>query len=958
VASATPGTRREVPRLDFDGHIANGLPMSVPVKDVTAHSSPRPSGTVTFLFTDIEGSTARWDRGSDAMHAALRRHDVLMRTAIAKHGGHIFKTLGDAFCAVFTRADNAVDAALDAQRALVGEDFSSVDGLRVRMAIHTGTADERDDDYFGPVVNRVSRLLAIGHGGQVLVSGVSADLVRPHMASQAMHDLGQHRLKDLASPERVFQLVARDLRREFPPLRSLERTRNNLPLQLTSFVGREADVAEIEALLDRSRLLTVCGAGGVGKTRAALHVGADVTDRFADGVWFVELAPIIESSLVAGAVAQALGVQESPSRSLLETVLAYLGTKRFLLVLDNCEHVIGEAASVAGAILRSCPNAALLATSREALGISGEHRYRLTSLAVPPAESIGALTSEAALGYGAIALFAERAGAVDNRFSVTDRNAPIVADICKRLDGIPLAIELAAARVRVLSVKVVSEKLNERFGLLTGGSRTALPRQQTMRALIDWSYDLLAEPERELFRRLSIFAGGFTLELVSAVCVDASTGEGDAVELLASLVDKSLVQVEALDDTTRYGLLESTRQYAREKLVAAGEYDRLSLLHASAFLALAEELDAHWSVTADQDFLAQAEPELDNWRAALGWALGTRHATATGQQLAAALRRVWSYVAAPEGRRWVRAAAEAVDESTPLKIVARIELAEAHLAVIVAQFPACKVAAERAAAAYDALGDQLRAAEARRYLAVSLVALGSREDAEGHLRDAVGVFRALGAQRLVGLALQDCGNARMEVGDSVAARTLYAEALSIYKATGAQRALATIATNLAETEFVSGNVREAVALARDALAAARALDFRRVIVSVLCNAAAYCVALGDWDDARTLGREALTRALDARLDVYAAFAIQHLAAVAAGRAEADREREPADRLRAAQLLGFVDARLSGLEGKREFTEQQEYREARATLASERLADAMSEGAMLTEDQAVAEAMQI
>ncbi|MFN2462011.1 MAG: adenylate/guanylate cyclase domain-containing protein, partial [Candidatus Velthaea sp.] len=370
----------------------------VPSHETVPINSGLPTGTVTFVFSDIEGSTHRWERDRAGMQTAVRRHDALMRTAIEAHGGYVFKTIGDAFCAVFWRPEEAMGAALDAQRTLGAEDFSAVGGVRVRMALHTGTSDERDGDYFGPAVNRVARLLAIGHGGQVLVSGTAADLLQGEMPPQSsLRDLGAHRLKDLARPEQVYQLVATDLPQTFPALRSLDALPNNLPRQLTSFVGRDEELAEITELIKRSPLVTLVGTGGAGKTRCALQVGAELLDGSGDGVWLVELAPTSDPSLVASVIAQALNVQETPNRPMLETLLAYLKRKRLLLILDNCEHLIDEARNVTAAVLRSCPDVHVLATSREGLNVAGEHVYRMPSLSVPPAGE--ALTAEAVSRY-------------------------------------------------------------------------------------------------------------------------------------------------------------------------------------------------------------------------------------------------------------------------------------------------------------------------------------------------------------------------------------------------------------------------------------------------------------------------------------------------------------------------------------------------------------------------------
>ncbi|MBD5635712.1 MAG: adenylate/guanylate cyclase domain-containing protein, partial [Candidatus Eremiobacteraeota bacterium] len=442
--------------------------------------------------TDIEGSTQRWDRDCAAMETAVRRHDVLMREAIGRHGGHVFKTIGDAFCAAFSRPEDAVAASFDAQRALGAEDFAAVDGVRVRAAIHTGTADERDRDYFGPAVNRVARLLSIAHGAQVLVSGATSALVQGSLPPQTgLRDLGEHRLKDLSRPEHVYQLLGPNVVADFPPLRSLDAMANNLPCVITSFIGRKDEVAEIIALLTGHRLVTLVGSGGVGKTRTALQVAANSVDGSGDGVWFVELAPLSNGDLIPSTVAHTMGLTLPAEGDQIEHLVRALQKKRALLVFDNCEHLVEASARVIGAILRGCSQVAVLATSRHGLGIFGEATYRIPPLTTPSDAGGASLSAAEASDYTAIALFVERARAADNRFALTDDNAAVVADICRRLDGIALAIELAAARVTILSPRQLRDKLDERFRILTGGKRDLLPRQRTLRALIDWSHDLL-----------------------------------------------------------------------------------------------------------------------------------------------------------------------------------------------------------------------------------------------------------------------------------------------------------------------------------------------------------------------------------------------------------------------------------------------------------------------------------
>ena len=889
-----------------------------------------PSGTVAFMFTDIEGSTVRWDRNPAAMQEALRRHDALMRTVIEAEGGHVFKTIGDAFCAVFRRVDDAVRAALEAQRVLAETDFSEVDGVRVRMAVHVGTSDERDGDYFGPALNRVARLLAIGHGGQVLLSGTAADMLAGHLPPGVeLLDLGDHRLKDLSARERVFQLNRSGLQADFPKLRSIAGFETNLPQQLSSFVGRENDLADIERLVEESRLVTLFGAGGLGKTRCAQQIGAGFLERFGDGVWFVDLAPLSDSALVANEIATVFGVNELPNRPMLDTLTAHLERKHALLLLDNCEHVIGQAAKTTAAILAGCPKIKIVATSREPLKIAGEVVYRMPALSVPVRG--GELAAEDALTYGAIALFDDRARAAGHAFRLTADNAPVVAEICRRLDGIPLAIELAAARMKILTPSQLAKQLDERFRILTGGDRTALPRQQTMRALIDWSYDLLSEQERRLFRDLSIFAGSFSLNATIAVCASEETTEFDVLDVLSSLIDKSLVLAESSEADTRYRLLESIRQYGREKSTQAGEAAALAGRHAVAYAELAESLERDYEVVASESWLEHTASEVENVRAALAWSFGGSGDTLIGQRLAATLRRVLVAFAAAEARRWVTIALGAVTPETPPHVVARLALAEATLASTMSQFGAALSAAQRALVLFEELDDARGVANARRWAGRSLVYRGQVEEGEALLQQSLVSLRGLGFKR-VGGVLRDLAAARALKNDVAGARALFAQALTSFKESRDEHNAAVTAGTLAEAEFRCGDAEAALIAGRKGLAAARARrPDANVIAWLLCNLAAFSLEAAKYDDARAYAREALRLRHDAQIEIDVAFALQHLAGVAALRPPADARPEAEDRRLAATLLGYVDARLAELEVTREYTEQFLYDKVRAAL---------------------------
>ncbi|HEV2037257.1 MAG TPA: adenylate/guanylate cyclase domain-containing protein [Candidatus Eremiobacteraceae bacterium] len=645
----------------------------------TSKSGPAPTGTLTFLFSDIEGSTRRWELHRENMKAAIARHEELMQSAIAQQHGYVFKMVGDEFCCAFSTAHEALRAALDAQRALADEDFSAVDGLRVRMGVHTGNAQERDGDYFGPAVNRVARLMSVGHGGQVLLSGGTYELVRNDAPPDtAFTDLGLHRFKDLAQPEHVWQAAAGGIHVEFPPLRSLDTLPNNLPMQVTSFHGRENDVAVLKEELTAHRLITLLGPGGVGKTRLAVQVGADLLDRFPDGVWICDLAPIRDPQSVSSVVAKSLGISQLQGPLSDDAIAQWLRHKQLLLILDDCEHVLDTIAALADAIHRGCPDIRLLATSRQALGVGGEKVVPLASLAVPEQQSD--LAPAQAIQFGAVALFVDRALLVDQSFRLDDRNAAMVAEICRRLDGIPLAIELAAARVKVMSIATLAQRLDERFKLLTAGSRTALPRQKTLSALIDWSYDLLSQPESVMFNRLAVFAGSFSLDAATQVCAGDGIDEADALDLLCSLADKSLVVVDTHREQERYRLLESTRQYGLEKLMASGERDRLERRYAEYYLGVAQDNEKSQSALPLSEWLATVERELANFRAVLEWALGKSRDATLGSSLAAALEMFWWHGGVEaEGRRWINAALNQIDRGTQPDVVARLTQALALL---------------------------------------------------------------------------------------------------------------------------------------------------------------------------------------------------------------------------------------------------------------------------------------
>jgi predicted ATPase/class 3 adenylate cyclase len=594
-----------------------------------------PTGTVAFLFTDIEGSTNLARSLPDEYEPLLERHRSLLRKAFTRHAGFEVRTEGDSFFVAFGSPLQALSAAAEGQRALTAAQWLPGADLRVRMGLHLGEATHRNGDYVGLEVHRAARIAAAGHGGQVLVSQAMAAVLGDRLPEKlALRELGEFRLKDFDAPARLYQLTAPGLQAEFAALQSVGMELTNLPAQLTSFVGRERELAQLGALAEAHRLVTLIGVGGTGKTRLMLQLGAELLGRRGDGVWLVELAPVASPDLIGGEVARALGVRDEPGRALLDTLVDFLRSKSLVLLLDNCEHVIGAAADLVDRLLATCPSLAVLASSREVLGVAGETVFQVPSLIVPASIGEGedhdeqAAWFEEAAAADAVRLFVDRATAVLWSFALTPAIAPAVVEICRRLDGIPLAIELAAARVTHLSAQEIALGLGDRFRLLTGGRRSAVPRQQTLQALIDWSWDLLSETDRRLLRRLSVFAGGCTLQAAAAVTGlhqddgDTSHDEADALpntlDGLGRLVDRSLLVADQ-SGPTRYRLLETIRQYAGERLVGAGEVSAIRGRHLAFFLDLALQAEPALRGPDMVAWLDRLGSEAENLSAALEW---------------------------------------------------------------------------------------------------------------------------------------------------------------------------------------------------------------------------------------------------------------------------------------------------------------------------------------------------
>ena len=892
------------------------------------------SVTVIFLFTDIEGSTARWERDREAIAAAVRRHDELMHAAIAASRGRVFKTIGDAFCAAFATVPDAVAAASEAQRALAREGFSGVGGLDVRMAIHAGSVESRDGDYFGPPLNRVSRLLGIGHGGQVLLSNVAADLSQGELpADVRLTHLGRHRLRDLDSSEDVYQVSADGLRSEFPALRSLEEFPNNLPLQLTSFVGREGELDRLRTTIETTRLLTLVGTGGVGKTRLALHLSAELLSRFSDGVWLVDLSPIRDEDAVAAETATVLAVRTRGGATVTESIAAAIGDKRTLLVLDGCEYAVSAAGALAHALLRSCPNLTLIVTSRQALNIDGEIVHNVDTLA-PDA---------------AMKLFSERATAASSRFAFSEQNAAIVNDICEKLDGIPLALELAAAKTAVLSVKELAEKLDQRFRLLAQGSGTRMPRQQTLRALIDWSVGLLDDDERTLLRRLSVFAGGCTLQAAAGVCGGDDLDEWRIFELLSSLVAKSLVVMEPSGETQRYRMLNSIREYAREQLVLSGEADAIAARHAEYFAALLAQAHALIEALEDVRWQRALAEDTDNLRAALHRTVFEGGGASAGLRILAELEWPELLTAPQEAIAWFEGALGRMEATENPHLTARILHHCVRLQWLTGRPNAqIEATANISLEAARASGEPNEIAHALSYLANCYRDAERFDEADALYTQASAIAGPL-SPIVRNAILRNWAICDLQNGNVESARQRFTEVAALERP--GSEASASALLNLGELEFAAGNIEAARAAARGAKNVFADLEAAPLALA-LCNLAAYAMAADELDEARTVLRDVLVL-LDKSGARWVINALEHHALLAGLQG---------DFTRSAALLGYTDAHYASHGSSRQTTER--YGRERlerifsTAMSAEELARMKHSGSAITREQALAHATAI
>jgi predicted ATPase/class 3 adenylate cyclase len=858
---------------------------------------------VTFLFTDIEGSTRLWIDHPEAMQPALEKHDVVLRTSIEQEDGYVFATGGDGFSAAFDDPKAAVRAAIAAQRGLAGTDWDGFAGLRVRMALHSGVAHERDGDYFGPALNRAARILDAAHGGQVLVSLGTEELLGDSFGDGAgLTDLGEHLLKDLGRPERLFQLTHDDLETQFAPLRSLDRQQHNLPIQLTSFVGREHQLNEVVKRLHDSRLLTLTGVGGSGKTRLALQAAAESSHDYPHGVWLVELASLGDADLLPGTIGDVMGVTRSQGgtgnqvltadpQSVLDQVTDHLASRTTLLVLDNCEHLITQTARIVQHLLQHCADLTVLATSREGLGVPGETLWQVPSLSTEVTDE--PLSSEA------VRLFMERAEDANPRFDSSPEALTWVSRICERLDGMPLAIELAAARARVLNAKDIAERLDDRFRLLTGGSRTALPRHQTLEATVDWSYDLMTEAERLLFQRLAAFRGGFTMQAAERVCTDETVDVIDMLDLVGSLVDKSMVVRDEL--TGRFRMLETLRQYALRRLSESDEVGPIRTRHAEYFADFVEEMAPHLYDSREAEAYDAILSDHDNLRAAMAYCLEHGHHE-IAVRIAAALSWFWWAASdTNEGLEWLRRVEphiDRVDDRTAITVLAftglfaslrkdadarslgeqAIERARAsgddyaeglgHLAVAWwhwarSEYDVAKASLTAMVESGKRADDRWLVAQGELFAAFSDRMMSRLDGASTHVDAAEQAYREVGLPSGLGWVLSVSGQIARYRGEFETEILKQREARQIFEGLGSAFQVSFTLGNEAIALTLLGHPEEAVPLARRGLAITRELALNDFAIETLALTGWFEAEAGNFDEALDLFEEAIRLAAPA-----------------------------------------------------------------------------------------------
>lgn len=812
-------------------------------------SKNHPTGTVALLFTDIEGSTKLAQENTDAWESLRGRHHAILRSAIESHNGYIFQIIGDAFCATFHTAGDALLVAIQSQTDLYREKWRAAP-VKVRMGIHTGKAEiQEDGQYQGYLaMSRIQRLMSAGHGGQVLISLATQELIRDELPDGiSLRDMGEKRLKDLIRPEHIFQLVVPGLPNDFPPLKTLETHSNNLPIQATPYMAREheTDTVRRKLLNPDIHLLTLTGPGGIGKTRLGLQVAAEMLDDFADGVFFVPLASVNDSALVVSTIAQVLNVREAGGISLMEMLQNHLSKKHLLLFLDNFEQVISAAPFVSH-LLAVAPNLKVLVTSREILHIYGEHNYPVSALTVPDPKHLPSL--ERLTQFEAVRLFIQRAQAVKSDFEVTNINAPAVAEICHRLDGLPLAIELAAARVRLLSPENLLSRLESRLRLLTGGARDLPGRQQTLRGTIAWSYDLLNADEKTLFQRLAVFAGGFTLEAAEAVCNADNNLLFEIVDGVEALTDKSLLKREEGGDEPRFFMLETIREYAVEIFSKDDEAGTLHRIHFDYFLKFAKQARSFLEKSEQGIWLDRLESDHDDLRAAILWAKENR-LTMQSAQLADALSLFWlmrGYLT--EGRARIAEILSQRDDLIDKELYARL----LNQAGLLARYQ------------------------------------GDYKSAAAFISESLEVSRKLGDRYAIANALANLGFVVLHQENFAQAHEHYLEVLTIYHELNQEQGIADSSSHLALIEFCKGNYETAYNYNEESLLIWQRLEDKQGIAWALSHTGNVVLQQGHYASAQDFFDRSLTIAVETGIKWQIAYILEGYAGLAAAHKQAQQ----------------------------------------------------------------------
>ena len=920
-----------------------------------------PSGTLTFMFTDIEGSTRLWDRDEASMRVALAEHNRILQDSVARNDGEVFKTMGDSVCAVFVRAEQAVLAAFEAQRDLQalepGDESASI---RVRMALYTGFAQAADHDYAGPPLNRVSRILSVAHGGQILVSEATRDLAVGSLPkSILLRDLGTHNLRDLERSERIYQIQHAQLMSTFPPLKSLAAFRHNLPIQLTGLIGRENEIKSVVALVEAHRLITLYGSGGCGKTRLALQVGAEVVDRFKDGVWLVELGNAADSNQMELAVSAALGLREEGGRDMRQVISQFLREKSALFILDNCEHLVEACATLAHELLRACPDIKLLVTSREILSVSGEMTWRVPSLSVPPGiESDSVVSPEQILQSESARLFIERASEISPGFQASAKNAAAIGLIVNRLDGIPLAIELAAARVKLLSVDQIAARLKEHFSILVG-PRTALPRHKTIQATMDWSYLLLEEPERVLLDRLSTFVNGWTLESAEQVCAISST-EGDpaitrseVLDLLSRLEDKSLISVDARSEQPRYHMLQMVREYTSVHL-SDSERVILSLQNLSYSSRFAIQAEEQLAGPGQLEWLARLDTEYDNLRSALEFAKGRLDRLEEGLLLAGALARYWQirgYLSEGKSHLWAIIAMADPEQASEGYALALNGLAS--LIWIQGDIESARSHYSRSLKVWRELGNARRTAGVLSNLGLVSIDVRNYDEARALLHESLALRRQIGDLDGEALSLMNLGIVARYEKNFELARDLYTRCLEIFRRVGNQDGEGMALNNLGDIIHESGDLEGAMTIHESCLRLFERIGDKRGGAYTLLNLGESAIELNRPAVAAQRYSASLTAAVNLGSQDLIIRLLHEIARLALMN---DQAAESACLLGAAAARRAAMADASRLEGEMQMVQLEQA--VRATLGDEAYMGQFNRGSAMSNESAVLFAQEI